>query len=347
MVKFYERYTHERNYGCRIREYIYNRLRTVTLENELLRVSVLADKGTDIFEFLYKPQDLDFMWHSFNGIKSLNSITVTKQNPGGSFLDFYEGGWQELFPNINDDCEYMGAHLGMHGEVCLLPWQYSVLVDKPEEIRVKFQVRTVRTPFYLEKELGMRSEDPTLYIRERVINEGCIELQFMWGHHPAFGPLFLDDNCVIQVPENVKARTYWVNPGGNSVLPLDKEFVWPQVIGSDGRQWDVSRVPSPDSKIVQMYYLYDLPRGWYMLKNTKRNVGFELKWDKNIFPILWVWGAYGGFEQYPWYGRNYNLALEPWSAVPHNLAELAKTGKGIRIRPQEEIETVIEATAAV
>lgn len=51
-----ERYQHERNYKCRIREIIYKGLRTVTLENELIKVTVLADKGTDIIEFLYKPK---------------------------------------------------------------------------------------------------------------------------------------------------------------------------------------------------------------------------------------------------------------------------------------------------
>lgn len=60
-TKFFEHSTHERNYGCRIREYLYRDLKTLTLENELLRVSILADKGTDIFEFLYKPIDLDVL----------------------------------------------------------------------------------------------------------------------------------------------------------------------------------------------------------------------------------------------------------------------------------------------
>ena len=53
-------YTHERNFGCRLREYLYKGLRVVTLENELLRVSILADKGTDIFEFLYTPLDVGY-----------------------------------------------------------------------------------------------------------------------------------------------------------------------------------------------------------------------------------------------------------------------------------------------
>jgi len=347
MAKFYERYTHERNYGCRVKEYVYRGLKTVTMENELIRVSILVDKGTDIFEFLYKPKDIDFMWHSFNGIKSPASFVAAKEHPGGPFLDYYEGGWQELFPNISDDCVYMGAPLGMHGEVCLTPWEYRIIEDRPEEISVRFWIRTNRMPYYLEKTLSMKTEDSTLYIDERVVNEGSIELQFMWGHHPAFGPLFLDENCVMDMPENCKAKTYWVDLGKNAVLPVDTEFKWPLIKGLDEKIWDLSKVPPPDSKVFMMFHLYDIPDGWYRITNTKKEIGFGMKWDKDMFPIIWVWAPYGGAEMYPWYGRNYNLAIEPWSAIPHNLEKLAEQGRGIKIGPGQEIKTSLQATAYV
>lgn len=49
----YQTHTHERNYGCRLRESTYREHRCVTLENESLRVMVAADKGADILEFLH------------------------------------------------------------------------------------------------------------------------------------------------------------------------------------------------------------------------------------------------------------------------------------------------------
>ena len=58
-------YIHHRNYGCRMSdECTFRGLRLVVLENEKLRVTVLVDKGTDIYEFLYKPLDIDFLWRS-------------------------------------------------------------------------------------------------------------------------------------------------------------------------------------------------------------------------------------------------------------------------------------------
>ena len=69
-------YSHERNFGCRIREFQYKGLRTVTLENELLRAGILADKGSDIFELLYKPKDVDFLWHSPWGVRNPELVLI-------------------------------------------------------------------------------------------------------------------------------------------------------------------------------------------------------------------------------------------------------------------------------
>jgi galactose mutarotase-like enzyme len=335
---------HQRNYGCRIREYRYQDLETLVMENELLRITILADKGTDIIEFLYKPLDLDVLWHSFNGVRSPRNFVSGRTAPGTSFLDFYEGGWQELFPSINEECLYLGAPLGVHGEVCLLPWEYHIEQDEPEEIKVCFHIRTPRTPHLLAKTLSLKSRIATLFIEETVINEGAEELQFMWGHHPAFGPLFLDQSCRIEVPAGTPARTTSNELGRFAALPPDTEFQWPNIEGLDGKVWDVSRVPPPDSRIYQMFYLHDLPEGRYGLVNSNLGTRFELRWDKKIFPILWVWAPYGGAMGYPWYGRNYNLALEPWSAVPPNLAAVAEQNRGIHIAAGQTLATSLEAT---
>ena len=41
------------------------------------------------------------------------------------FMDFYPGGWQELFPNAGNNCVYKGAELGFHGEICKVPWEFD------------------------------------------------------------------------------------------------------------------------------------------------------------------------------------------------------------------------------
>ena len=179
-------------------EYEYRGYSIVAMENQFLRVVIAAGKGTDILEFQYKPLDVDFMWRSYNGLPPYSSPTIS--NPSGSFLDFYAGGWQEMLPNAGMNCVYKGASLGVHGEVCLLPWSYRIDRDSPEAVSVTFSVRTVRTPFYLEKTLTLNHHSPVLFIEERLLNEGDEPMDVMWGHHPAFGWPFVDDGCRLFLP---------------------------------------------------------------------------------------------------------------------------------------------------
>ena len=339
--KALEAYTHARNYGCRIREYIYHSMKVVQLENEFLKVSVLADKGADIYEFIYKPMDMDFMWHSFNGVKRAPSVH-TREQGGGPFLDYYEGGWQELFPNISDDCVYMGAPLGVHGEAALPAWDYRINQDEVGGISVLFSLRTARSPYLLQRTMSLKGDDPTLYIDESVTNEGAEPLEFMWGHHPAFGPAFLDDSCEIRIAGDdllISHMTYNGRPvEGAGAL-------WPNARIDSETELDLSKVAPPEAKYVLQYAVGNMKESRYELVNHNYGVGFELAWDKEIFPFLWVWALYGGAPYYPWYGRAYTLALEPWSAVPGNLAKVIEAGNGIRIQPGETIRTWVRAAA--
>ncbi len=344
-MNVFEKYQHQRNYRCRIKEYLFKGLRMITMENSIIKVSILVDKGTDIFEFVYKPKDIDFLWHSFNGVRNPAGYVPSKNQQDGDFLDFYEGGWQELFPNIGNSCVYKGAPLGVHGEVCMAQWEYRIEVDTPEEIAVRFWIRTPRSPYYLEKTLRISEGDAILHIDERVINEGDTDMEFMWGHHPAFGPMFLDESCTIEFPEGIKAKTVNQDLGRYGPLPANTDFNWPLINDCTGKQWNLSKVPSIDDKLFFMFHIFDLPVGQYAVKNNELKVGFQMNWDKNRFPYIWVWAPYGGAENYPWYGRNYNLAIEPWSAIPDNLPEVIKAGMGIKIKPWQEIRTKLEAKA--
>jgi galactose mutarotase-like enzyme len=341
-IKSLANYTQFRNYGCRIKEYIYHGMRTVCMENDIIKVVVLADKGTDIIEFVYKPLDIDFLWHSFNGVRNPADFMQTRESFGGAFLDLYEGGWQELFPNIGDPCEYKGAFLGIHGEACVLPWEYSIQQDSVDVISVKFWVRTVRTPFYLEKNFTIKLNDPCLYIDESVKNEGYTELQFMWGHHPAFGPVFLDDSCKIDVAGNVKIVT---DASDSGILKEKSEFNWPVAVDKQGKNVDISTVKHPDSKEYFSCALKDFDAGAYKIVNTSMNLGFCLEWDKDMFPYIWIWEPNCANERSPWFGRNYVVGIEPWTAIPQNLASVADADRGVVIMPQETLRTSLKAYA--
>ncbi|HEY4387412.1 MAG TPA: hypothetical protein VGN34_23400, partial [Ktedonobacteraceae bacterium] len=113
----------QRNYGCRIVEFTIEGMQALTLENRSIRVSILVEKGADIYEFLYKPRDVDPLWRSPTGIVHPARGVASIPSREGAFMDSYEGGWQELFPTLGPPAVHHGAELGTHGEVALLPWE--------------------------------------------------------------------------------------------------------------------------------------------------------------------------------------------------------------------------------
>jgi hypothetical protein len=324
-------YTHERNFGCRLTEFVYCGLPTVTLENELLRVTILAGKGGDIFEFLYKPLDVDFMWRSPWGVRDPAPFVATSHTPVSAFLDFYEGGWQDCLPTGGNPCDYQGQPFGAHGEAATIPWRYSIVEDSPECVALKLWVRTYRTPFLVEKTLTLERGRAVLRIAEQITNEGRVTLPIMWGQHPAFGPPFVDESCRIDLPGG-RVHATQLTPNTRFVAG---EHAWPLVPGRDGNLIDLRRVAGCEADTSDTLRIADLAEGWYALTNTQRQVGFGMAWPLAVFPALWFWQVYGGAYGAPWYGRTYNVALEPFSTVQTTIVDAQADGSAHSLAPGE------------
>jgi len=340
----YNLYTHTRNWGARIKEFDCRGCKMLSVENRWLRVTFAVGKGTDIVEFLYKPLDVDFLWHSPIDAAGFLANSPTISNPSGNFLDCYPGGWQEMLPNAGPPCVYKGAGLGLHGEVCLMPWEYRVEKDEPAEVVVRFFTRTVRTPFYLEKLVRLTQEDAVLGIEEKVRNESGERMDFMWGHHPTFSWPFLDESCRVFVPP-CKAFTPEDYPSPDCRLEKGQEAPWPNLKGRNGETVDLSQIPGPETASHDMAFMKDFSDGWYALVNRNLDVGFGLSWDQQIFKCMWYWQVYRGSPGYPWYKSTYVAALEPVSSYPPSLTKAVEAGTQLVLEPGAELKTRLLATA--
>ena len=187
------RHRAQRNWGARVHEIALLGLDAVVLENAALRVTVLAGKGTDIVEFLYKPLDLDFAPLSPGGIRDPRTLSGDAADPAAAFMESYPGGWQEVLPNGGAPGGHAGARYGQHGEVALVPWDHAIERDDEDGVTVAFEVALRTVPLRLVKRLSMDRRTPELRIEETLRNESDVDVELMWGHHIAFGPPFLSD----------------------------------------------------------------------------------------------------------------------------------------------------------
>lgn len=333
-----------RNHGCRLRQYRCHEQRLLFLENDLVRVGVLVDKGADIFEFLFKPTDTEFMLHTQRGIRGpvLQSIASTAW---GTFPDYYEGGWQEILPNGGPPCTYKGIEFGLHGEISTMPWQYRIELDTAELIRVALEVRPHRIPLHVTRFLTLRRGRPVLSIEETVRNEGRERIDLMWGHHPAFGAPFLSPACRVDLPDGDLLLEVFEDGGGTRISQTGR-FPWPAVPDAQGDLVDFSRPDAPGTGHEDLGYLVNLPQGWYAVTNQELEVGFALWWSLEIFPYLWIWRQFNQSAGYPWYGRIYTMALEPWSSYPSaGLVNAVENGTALALEPEQSLQASLRAIA--
>src|SRR5690606_20087080 len=116
----------------RISEVTWNKHSILYLENARFRIGILPEKGAEIFEFRYKPLDLDVLWHRAKPWPNPIHYRPASLADDDSFWDQYIGGWQESFPSGNTCGDSRGKRLGLHGEVTFLPWDVTVIADTPD-----------------------------------------------------------------------------------------------------------------------------------------------------------------------------------------------------------------------
>ena len=324
----------ERNYGCRFQEvYIYG-FKSIIMENELLRIVSVVDKGCEIVEFNYKKMDLDFAWRTNNGLSCLKyySKDYTDFN---TLTDYYTGGWFEAFPICGSGGDYKGTTMPLYGEVCYLPWEYSVVKDTEEEILLRFCCKTLRSPFYLEKIFKLKTQDPVFYIEEKIENLATEETFFNIGYHPNFGKSFIDNDLEIEI-NGGEIDVLLENE--NSRFGVGQKGKWPFINDRNGNPLNISIMPPINSKVNEVINIKDLKSPRIIIKNKDKKLDLKLTFDK-IYKHAILWIVRNGDKGYPRYGNTNVLCVLPKTNHFIDLKDVIKNKDYIEIKPGEIIKT--------
>jgi galactose mutarotase-like enzyme len=328
-------------------EWDYKGMKTIWMENDFIKIGILADRGSDIFEFRYKPLDVDFMLRLSKGIRNPQKDFSQMRDTPNQFEDYYYGGWQEILPNT-PSFNYRGASLGQHGEVSLTPWKYAILDSSQKKVSVKLWTTPLRVPVKIEKTLSIVFDQPTLFIEEKLSNESKTNLDIVWGHHIAFGLPFLTEGAKIET--NAKKIISEPTMPDHRRFKPGIESQWPKCKNIDGKEDDASNIPpAEDPPYSDLSYLYGFgDEGNYSIINTDKNVGFNVNWDAKLFKYLWYWQERYATQDAPWWGNAYAVALEPWTSMFKPDAEEAiKKGEWLSIKPDDVIKTKLSASVII
>lgn len=330
-----------RRHGCRVERVFVDGREQVVIENRGLRVTVWPGMGADIAEFRHKPTDTDVLWQSPWAPPPAGALRPWAASAEDAFLDRYHGGWQELLPLCGAAADVHGARVGVHGEACMLPWRWWVEVDRSDEVAVLFEVDLVRTPFRLRRRMSVRGDHAALLLEERVTNLGAVGLDFMWGHHPAFGAPFLKAGCRIATDART-VLTSGIHDDPASRLLSDQRSSWPFARTRDGGTVDLSRVPEDGVEVHDWAYLTDFAEGWFAIREPDEGVGFACRFPAATFPYVLFWQNFRGARAAPWYGRAYVAALEPQSTFP---ADFAAGAPLLHLDPGASLDLSLTASA--
>lgn len=326
--------------SCRITYTYLNGWQAVKLANAAIEVTVLPDKGADIYAFVDIASSVDVLLKTPWGLLPPGSPPLPGSNDD-KFSENYEGGWQELMPNTGPSCTCEGRHIPLHGEVATMPWTASVEQEDAERVELRLDVRCAFPPLALTRRMSLSASSPVLTIEETVRNLSDQKVSFLWGHHPVLGAPFLEAGCQMRVASCMVHTPEIPFDAANTSYVAGQREPWPNIRALDGKAVDLRVIPGPEANIHDHACLTELTRGWIEVENPRLGLTFSLEWDPSIFRWINNWRPLGGSHAPPLKGI-YGIALEPWVARA-NLAEALAGGTALSLEGRGALSTWLRA----
>ncbi|WP_290815738.1 DUF4432 family protein [Halovivax sp.] len=294
-------------------EYARRGIDTVHLENDRLRVEVLAGKGGDVTEIRDKRTDVNVLFETPHEWYAPAAGQIGSPDDWFTFLDHFPGGWNSVLPTAGAPAQVEGAPLAHHGESTLIPFDARTTAED-DRVVVSLSAELSRYPLRVERELTLEEGASRLEWEETVANVGEVDVDYSWVQHVALGEPLISPDARLEAP----CETVHVDPHHDPDtrrLPAGETFEYPVYEGDDG-EIDVSRFPPKDERVHDLAALTGFEEGRYTVTNPELDLGVTVEFDRDLYEFVWYWGAFGGFEDAPFFGRNYNLGLEPCTSRP-------------------------------
>ena len=297
-------------------------LRAIVIENDLLRVVVLPELGSKIWQIRYKPLEADLLWNN-------PSVLPAKQPLYASYDDTWSGGWDELFPNDGPG-NLQGLDLPDHGELWTGVWDAEPLHLR-DATGVHLHYTTPLTHFLVEKTLILRPQSAIMEVAYRLTNHGTGTWPFLFKLHPAFA---VSRYHRIDFPAMTVVREIEYE---GTLAGAPRVFPWPDVSLDKGKTvLDLRQVPDPSSRALHFFYGTELSAGWCGVTNQERRLAAALRFDPKIFSSCWLFATHGGW-------RDLNVAvLEPATGFPLRIQSMIDEGRALSLAPGEKLETTVQ-----
>ena len=316
---------------CRISNSSICGLETVALENDLVRALIIAGKGADLLEYVWKPTGANCFHRSNIPFEAYSSRDLKKERLA-SHTEMGLGGWMTVLPHR---ARYKDIELTQEtgGIGATVPWEYIVVENSDVTVSVKFCTDLPVIPMRIEKVFTLADGSASLTIDETVNFHGDEPVEFTWTEHAMFGGDFVDEDTVVCLPSE-RAFDAWAHMAAPD-KPLDSFInpasAFPLKGGAKNSTLFDLRRPLPTSYNGSEFIVFDkLKEGRAGLHNAKSGLSISLSWDKALFPYM---------RSLYQSGDSIIIGLEPGDDMFSGFEHSLKRGTYTKLLPGENITT--------
>jgi len=284
----------------------YKDINAVTLESAALKVQFIPESGAKMASLVSKKTAKEFL------VQGENSEYKTLRYDG-NYVEAECSGFDDMFPSIDrvfyDSYPWKGVEIPDHGEVCALPWDYSI-----EDDCLRMSVCGIRFPYKLEKQIRFESNNK-LNIKYKAVNLSGFDLHFLWAAHAMIN---VEEGGEIQVPYKGQQNATYVFSRDEGMGKYGHKLTWPETRRRNGR-FQKLNFTSPKNEKGNNYKFYfdaEMPEGWCSYK-YKDGPALTMSFPPEKVPYLGIWVNEGSFHGF------HNIALEPCTGS-YDRPDLAK-----------------------
>lgn len=280
----------------------YRGRRAATIENETLRLTVLAEGG-HIAEFFDKASGVNPLWtppwpsiepSHYRGQPEYGEGAEAKLLSGimghNLCLDLFGG---------PSDAEF-AAGIGVHGESSVAAYDIEGGAEWMSA-RATFPLAGLSFERRIELSWGAAR------IVETVTNDGATDRPIAWTQHVTLGPPFLAPGKTHFRASATRSKVFEGRFGADDYLTPDAEFEWPVAEGTDLRVFN-GAARSSAYTTHRMDPAQD--RAWFVAWSPEHRLAFGYTWETADFPWLGIWEENRSRTHAPWNGATIARGME-------------------------------------
>ncbi len=305
----------------------FNGRRAALLENNRLRVTVLADGG-HIAEIYDKVSGVSPLWTP--PWRTIDVSTVSQVDPA----EYGDGSDARLLAGImghNVCLDIFGppsddeakAGLSAHGEA---PVAHYTLTAAAGAVVARARLPLAGLEF--ERRISLR--DSTLAIHETVLNLSGAARTIGWTQHVTFGPPFLALGETQFRASATRSKVFESTFGADDYLQPAAEFEWPVAPGRHGRVHDLRVFNNMERSSAYTAHLMDQnqPAAFFVAFAPAYELALGYVWKPADFPWMGIWEENHSRMNPPWNGRTLARGMEfGVSPVPETREAMIRRGR--------------------